>query len=191
MNSASAAPVGAHRVRDIMKTEVVSVRPDTTVRELVKLLAEHRIGGVPVLGDQDELVGIVTATDLVRLAADAALVPLDDLLSHVSPADDGRPDDLLSFLESGAWGEGDSLAPVASAGEGGEEMGYEEYQVRDLMRAASYSIGPDASIEELAHLMLRGRVHRTPVIDHGRLVGIVTTFDVLRAVAGEAAPTSS
>lgn len=188
MTDAVPEALRTYRVRDIMQTEVVSVRPDTTVRDLVRLLAKQRIGGVPVLGEQDELIGIVTTTDLVRLAADAAAGPLDDLLSRLAPGSEGRADDLLSFLGSDAWGDAESLAPVGKAADGEEEVAYEEYQVRDLMRSAPHVVRPEASIDELARVLLQGRIHRAPVVDGGRLVGIVTTFDVLRAVVGAVAP---
>jgi CBS domain-containing protein len=173
------------RVRDIMQAEVVSVRPESTVRELVRILAEHQIGGAPVVSEDGKLVGIVTTTDLVRLAAEAAAVPLDELLTQLDPGETAAESrDLLSFLATDAWGDAESLAPVASSP--GDEMPghYEEYTVQDIMRPATRAVAPDASLEALARIFLEGHVHRAPVMEGGRLVGIVTTFDVLRAVAG-------
>jgi CBS domain-containing protein len=59
-------------VRDIMQTDVVTVSTDTTARRLAKLLADEEISGVPVLDANGVLAGVVSATDLVRLAADEA-----------------------------------------------------------------------------------------------------------------------
>jgi CBS domain-containing protein len=162
----------------------VSVEPETTVRELVRLLARERIGGVPVLGEQGEMVGIVTATDLVRLAAEASEGPLDDLLSRLSVGSEEGGEDLLSFLATDAWGDAESLAPVDRPSPDDNGTAYEEYRVRDLMRPASYAVSPDITLEELARILLKARIHRAPVVEDGRLVGIVTTFDVIRVVAG-------
>jgi len=184
MNDRPAVPATGLHVRDIMRTDIVSVTPETTVRELVRSLAERRIGGVPVLNERGELVGIVTTTDLVRLAADAAEVPLAGLLDQVTPPSiRDEADGLLSFLSSDAWGDAESLAPVERIGtEGGME--YEEYRVADIMRPAQCTVAPDEPLNALARRLLESHVHRAPVIEQGRLVGIVTTFDILRAVAG-------
>jgi CBS domain-containing protein len=182
-NSDLAAPA-VIRVRDIMAADVVSVRPDTTVRELVQVLAGRQIGGAPVLTEAGELVGIVTTTDLVRLASDAADVPLGDLLTRLSTGQlDNQADGLLSFLATDAWGDSESLAPLPPSEEPPAELDYEEYLVRDIMRSPRCVVRSDDSLEALARALLDGHVHRAPVLDDGRLVGIVTTFDVLRAVA--------
>jgi len=171
-------------VRDLMRTDVVRVEPGTTVRELVRTLAEHRIGGAPVLDPDGRLVGIVTTTDLVRLAAEAAEVPLADLLGDVAPAGtDPQVDGLMSFLAADAWGDSESLAPLSGTDAEDPALEYEEYTVADIMRPARCVVRPDDSLESLASALLGAHVHRAPVVEAERLVGIVTTFDVLRVIA--------
>jgi CBS domain-containing protein len=171
-------------VRSIMQTDVVTVHPSTTVRDLVRLLAERRIGGTPVVDGSGALVGIVSTSDLVRLAAGAAEPALSDVLATLLPgAPDAGAEGLVSFLAMDGWGDAESLAPVADAEGGGQSPVYEEYLVRDVMRRAPFSVAPESNLRELAVLFLRERIHRAPVVEGGRLVGIVTTFDVLRAVA--------
>jgi CBS domain-containing protein len=178
----------AVRVADIMQPEVVTVRPQTTVRELVRLLAERRIGGAPVVGEAGELVGIVTTTDVMRLAADAAETPLEELLARLTPdAEDGGSRDLLSFLEAEAWGDAESLAPARPNSVADAELEYEEYRVSDIMRPAPRAVRPTDSLRVLATVLLENRIHRAPVVEAGRLVGIVTTYDVLRTLAGTSA----
>jgi len=90
-------------VRDIMTTGVVTVRPDTPYRTVAALFREHRVSGFPVTGDDGKVIGVVTETDLMALAAgqrhrghrrghdpgDQATA--GDLMSH--PAVTARPDD--------------------------------------------------------------------------------------------------
>jgi CBS domain-containing protein len=184
MNETARDAITSVSVRDLMRTDIVAVEPTTTVRELVRTLAEHRIGGTPVLDAEGRLVGIVTTTDLVRLAAEAAEVPLADLLGDIAPeGTDPHVDGLMSFLAADAWGDAESLAPLSAPD--GEDTGieYEEYTVADIMRPARCTVKPDDSLESLARALLEAHVHRAPVLEAERLVGIVTTFDVLRVVA--------
>lgn len=59
----------------------------------------------------------------------------------------------------------------------------DDYVVEDIMSTANFHVGPDASLSELADLLLKRRIHRALVMEDGALLGIVTTVDVLRAIA--------
>ncbi|HDH34271.1 MAG TPA: CBS domain-containing protein, partial [Nitrospirae bacterium] len=54
------------KAKDIMTVDVFTVKPETTVEELARLLIEHKISGVPVVGDDDQLIGVVTENDLIK-----------------------------------------------------------------------------------------------------------------------------
>lgn len=69
MISFAASPVVAATVRDIMQSEVLAVVPEMTVRELIHLLLEERISGAPVLGPTGKVLGVVSSTDVLRMAA--------------------------------------------------------------------------------------------------------------------------
>jgi CBS domain-containing protein len=69
------APARPATVRDVMKTDVVAVVPEMTVRELIQLLLEEQITGAPVLGPTGKVLGVVSSTDVLRLAARCRLVP--------------------------------------------------------------------------------------------------------------------
>lgn len=169
-------------VREIMQTGVVTVAPEATVTELAQLLYERGISGAPVCDGGGKVLGVVSATDLVRLAAeDGALVAVEEAW----PADPGLRDD---FEDE----EDDELAPYFLdadvgaydwAGAGAEPAVFDRYTVRDIMTRATFSVRPRATIAELARFLLRARIHRALVLEDGRLTGIVTTSDVLRAVA--------
>lgn len=127
-------------VRDTMQTDVIGIRPDATVRELVQLLAQEHISGVPVITAQGRTVGVVSATDIVLRAA-------------VHDPHDGT-------------------AP------------WYEFQVEDIMTPGPLMVTPEATLPELAYFMLQCHVHRALVTEHGQLLGIVTTFDLLRSIVG-------
>jgi predicted transcriptional regulator len=69
MISFAASPTVAATVRDIMQSEVLAVVPEMTVRELIHLLLEERISGAPVLGPTGKVLGVVSSTDVLRMAA--------------------------------------------------------------------------------------------------------------------------
>jgi CBS domain-containing protein len=76
-------------VRDVMTTGVVTVRPDTTYRELAAMFRQHRVSGFPVTAEDGKVIGVVSESDLIALAGGAA--PLR--APHGRPGHRGRPDD--------------------------------------------------------------------------------------------------
>ena len=159
-------------VRDIMNADVVTVAPTTDVRDLVQLLARHRISGVPVVDPSGDLAGVVSATDVVALAAyggDAAR----------GAGSWENEEGALDEETSSYWRTTDAPLEFVMA----SATNVPEYQVSDIMTPAVFSVPSTASLPELARFLLRGRIHRALVVDDGELVGIVSAFDVLNAVA--------
>jgi CBS domain-containing protein len=172
-------------VRDIMQTPVVTVSPGTTVRQLSRILADAEISGAPVVGLDGSLLGVVSATDVVRLAADDADVHVATSGSMLDPSvvrdpdeeDEAEPDPFGFFLPEDS--------PLTREGflEQFAETELDSVLVRDIMTPVTFSIAADASIRELAEFLVRGRIHRAVVVEGHRLRGIVTSGDVLRAVS--------
>ena len=178
------------RVKDIMQTDVVSVAPDATVVALIHLLAENDISGVPVVDDTGRVVGVVSTTDVVHMAADANEdqafgssdrddQPLGEWGVRGEDPDDDIAEDLYNYFLTirGPRVAIDSAPAWDSASELNRNL------VRDIMTPAAFYIGPTATVPELAAFLVRGRIHRALVMDQDCLVGIVTTIDVLQAVA--------
>ncbi len=94
----AATPVVAATVRDIMHSEVLSVVPEMTVRELIHLLLEERISGAPVLGPNGKVLGVVSSTDVLRLAASGTApdARVSEIMTPVAFA--VHPDESLSDL---------------------------------------------------------------------------------------------
>lgn len=83
MSTTDARQEGEALVRDIMTTPVITVRPELGVKELASLFREKRLGGVPVVNDDDNLVGIVTEGDLMAMDADVPLPHYFELLDSI------------------------------------------------------------------------------------------------------------
>jgi len=142
-----------------MERDPVTVSPDDDVEKVVRLLREHELPGVPVVNDGGRCVGIVTEADLVLSEADADF----HLPHHI---------DLLGgvvFLEPMKHFE-DRLRKAFAT------------RVSEMMTADPITIEQDASIDEAARVIAEHRHNRLPVVEHGRLVGVVTRLDVLEAL---------
>lgn len=140
------------KVRDVMTTDVVPVLPSTRLGELARLLAERRISGAPVVDRAGVLVGVVSEADLVAKQV-------------------GRPMTRRSALD---WIFGDEPRPGELRRQGATTVG-------EAMSAPPITVAPDRPLREAAALMVDRGVNRLPVTDDGRLVGIVTRADVVRA----------
>jgi CBS domain-containing protein len=150
-------------VRDIMETDVPAVLPGDSVEAVLKILRAHDLPGVPVVNEGGRCVGIITEADLV-LAGEG-----DDLhLPHYFELFGG-----FVFLESMSHFEERLKRAFASTAE-------------QMMTTDPVTIEASASVEEAAQTIARRKHNRLPVIEHGRLVGVVTRVDVLDALTAEA-----
>jgi CBS domain-containing protein len=145
-------------VGDIMQTEVITVGPNTTVRELANILAEHKISGVPVVDEEDRVVGMGSEADIIVQDAELHFpyyVPLHDSVIY-----------LQSFHKF-------------------EERLHKMFgsQVKEIMSTEVTAIAPDATVRDAATLMADREINRLPVVAEGRLVGIVTRHDIVQAIA--------
>jgi CBS domain-containing protein len=148
--------------RDIMQTDVITIGPDATVRELADLLAEHEISGVPVVDAEGALVGIVTEGDVI----------LQDAELHFPH--------YVQFLDSVIY-----LESVRKF----EERFRKTFgnKVADVMSTEVFTVAPGSTIHELTTLMADNKVNRLPVVEDGNLVGIITRGDIVRAIAARGA----
>jgi CBS-domain-containing membrane protein len=144
--------------RDIMTREVVTIQEDASVEALAKLLEEHRIGGAPVLDRNGALVGVVTQSDLVQRSRDLELPPALNIL------------DIHLFLETPSHFK-KRLEKLLGG------------RVKDVMTENPHSVAPDTPVNEIARLMSSQGVHTLPVLEGGKLVGIVGKLDLIRGVA--------
>ena len=175
-------------VLDIMRTELVTVGPDMSVHDLSRLLADNEISGAPVVDVDGEVLGVVSMTDIVRLAGSEAdihaspspLVAGELSLEPPQEEEYEEEQDVVDYFRHA------HAPPVMAGPAGGEAAGsdLDHFDVREIMTPANFHIHPDSDLRELAVFLLRGRIHRALVMEDDRLVGIVTTVDLLRTMAG-------
>lgn len=168
------------RLRDIMTTDVVSVPPGATLREVAEVLAERQVSGAPVV-DDGRVVGVITATDLVRFESpEAAPRPRRP---EQGGREEGRPEPPPSFVVE-LWAEpGPEVLERFLEARSMEADPLDRHTAAEIMTPDVVALPPDAEIHAAAERMLRERVHRVLVMEDGRLVGVVSSTDVLRAVA--------
>jgi CBS domain-containing protein len=148
---------GEPLVADVMVTDVVTVTPDMGVKEFAELLREKRIGGAPVVDADGRLVGIVSEGDLMALDADLHFPHYIQFL------------DSVIYLESAKKFEERLKKAVAAT-------------VADIMTDEVKTVRPDDPVRKAATLMSDHRFDRVPVVDGGKVVGIVGRHDVLKAL---------
>lgn len=171
------------RLKDIMETDVVAVAPELTLRELVEVLGEQGVSGAPVVANGN-VVGVVSTTDILELEGDRPVAPTRRPTSGLEESEaTGRSELTLSPAEffSDTWEIG-ALEWMRTGG-GREWDILDENTVSDVMTRDVLSRPSRTSVREAAALMLEAHVHRILVIDDGELKGIVTTTDIVRAVA--------
>jgi len=153
------------RVRDVMKAEVVKISPEATAPEIQREFLRARVGALPVVASDGRLQGIVSRSDIVR--QQSVEQSLAELASSGIDADLSAPAGRLS-LDSIGEAVGRRLARL---------------RARDLMIRDVVTVSPDDSLAEAAHRMLDRRIHRLPVVEEGRLVGILSAFDFVTLYA--------
>lgn len=150
------------KVRDVMTPNVVSVTADLTVAEVAKLMLDRRISAVPVIDGSEKVVGVISEGDLIRRPE------LD--------TDKPRSRWLRFFMSD----EDRARDYVKTHG----------LRARDVMSQPVVGVSPDATLTDVVNLMTARRIKRVMVLEHGKLVGVITRSDLLRMLhAREAMPT--
>jgi CBS domain-containing protein len=149
-------------VRDIMETDVPVVTVADPVEKVISVLRDHDLPGVPVVNEGGRCVGIITEADLVIAGEDEELH-----LPHYVQLFGG-----VVFLESISHFEERLRKAFASTAE-------------DMMTPDPVTIEPSSTVREAARVIARRKHNRLPVVEHGRLVGVVTRVDVLDALTSD------
>ncbi|HTO61356.1 MAG TPA: CBS domain-containing protein [Bradyrhizobium sp.] len=143
---------------DVMTTKVLSAGPDTSVADAARLMVSNNISGLPVIDGAGRLAGIVTEGDFLRRAETGT---------------ERHRTRWLEFL----------LGPGRLAD---EYVRTHAQRVEEVMTRDVATVTEDASLDEIVRLMERRRIKRVPIIRDGKLVGIVSRANLLRALASVA-----
>ncbi len=143
---------------EIMTRAVVTVNKNLAIKELSKLFIENRFNGVPVVDDDDNVIGVVTQGDLIEQNKNLHIPTVITLF------------DAVLFLDSEKKFESDVKKLTGTT-------------VEDIYHKHAISVGPTTSISEITTLMAEKDIHTLPVLDDDKLVGVIGKRDVIRALA--------
>jgi CBS domain-containing protein len=145
------------KVRDIMTRDVISIPEDATIGSLCTLLSQFRLSALPVVDKQGVLVGIVSEKDVIA--------------HEVAGTEPGFANSDLLELISAKYVDPEEIRP-------GKSVAF----VEEVMTRNVVTITPEESVVDAAKIFCRNRFHRIPVVEEGKLIGIVSTVDVLKAL---------
>ncbi len=193
-------------VRTIMTQQPVTLGHDSTIRDAVGIIVKKKIGGIPIIGNDGTLAGIVTERDVLRvLGADRSTLNVEDVMTTSLRVTE--PDCPIAKVTKDMTTCRFRRLPVVSdevlygiitatdimrylgsrevfsrltTGQVGEVTAL---PVRTLVAGSLITTTPDKSINEAAREMLKKNIGALPVIEDSRLIGLVTEFDLVRAFA--------
>lgn len=142
---------------DIMTSPAITIGPDADITEAAKILLDRDINGLPVVDDSGRVVGIICQSDLVRMQKSLPIPSLFTLLDGFVPLS------TTALLET-------EVKRIAAS------------KVADAMTRKVEFISPDTGVDVIAALMVDKQFHTLPVVDQGRLVGVVGKRDILRTL---------
>jgi CBS domain-containing protein len=141
------------QAQDVMTTKVATIGAGASVREAARLMHERNVSALPVVNEKGRVVGIVSEGDLVRRRE-------------------------LSTETEGSW-----WLLALTQGSARDYLKTHGTTVRDVMTRPVIGVRPSASLKQIARLLARHGIKRVPVLDAGRLVGIVSRADLVRQLA--------
>ena len=151
------------KAHEVMTRDVFTVSADWPVKQLTRFLIDHSITGAPVVNDKNEVLGVVSLTDVANHLNVTGTAPsLDGTHDFFIPAEDGE------------YGQEKARNLHLESSEG--------LSVRDIMTPMLFTVNEEASVKDVADAMIRGRIHRVLVTQENRLVGIITSLDLLEII---------
>lgn len=155
------------KIKDIMNKDVIVCAPDDTLGHLAYLFKKNHISGIPVV-DKGKVVGLVSETDLIKLFKTPEF---SNELWLPSPFEiiEIPIRNLVKLEETKKFFENMKLRPV-----------------KDIMTGTVHAISPDDDLEDASTMMVKYDVNRLPVLDNGKLVGIVARSDIIKGLSESA-----
>jgi len=142
-------------VADYMTRTAITIGSDAAIMDAARLMLDHNISGLPVLDAAGQLVGIISESDLLRERDDR---------------DEAQRPRWLEYM-------------IERAEKTDEAARFQDRKVSDAMTKDPVVVGPQTSLREACRLLERRRIKRLPVVQNGKLVGILARADLVRAFA--------
>lgn len=152
--------------RDLMQKDVLTLSPETPLISAHRLFVQEEIHGAPVVEEDGRVVGVVSTLDLLRAVEEehergsSAASYFRDTLEFSSPSWSRLSEDFQDRLS--------------------------ELSVRDVMNAEVVAVAPDATVPAVARTLRANRIHRVLVLEEGKLLGLISTFDLVGLIEGGA-----
>jgi len=146
------------KARDIMTRDIITVTRETSIQELSRIFMDKGVNGLPVVDEDGNVVGVVTQGDLIEQKKQLHIPTVIALFDWVMP------------LESEKKFEADVKRMTAA-------------KVGDIYHKGAITVEADADLTEVATLMAEEDAHTLPVVEDGRLVGIIGKLDIIRGFA--------
>lgn len=143
--------------RDIMTKNVITVKKNATIEEIAKILTDNNIGGVPVVDDNNSLLGIITSKDLLYKDIEPRIPSYIEVLGGV-------------FFVEGIKHYEEELRKLLAS------------QAEEIMTKKVITITEDTEVKDIAELIVEKGVNRLPVLKDDKLVGIISRGDVVKSL---------
>ena len=145
------------KAKDVMTRDVISVTPKTGVTDIARLLLEKRFNGVPVVNQNGDLVGVISQSDLI---AEQKKLPIPSVFAIL-----------------------DAFIPIYPPSKIAKEVQkIAAMNASEAMTANPVTVSPEAGIDEIASIMVNKSIYTIPVLEGGKLVGIIGKEDILRTL---------
>jgi CBS domain-containing protein len=140
-----------------MAKDVLTVTPETSISQAASLLLQYHVNGMPVVDEENKLVGIICQSDIITQQKQLPLPTIFTLLDGIIPLTS------MSHMEK-------EVQKMAAT------------NVGEAMTPDPTSVTPDTELEDMAEIMVTKNYHTLPVVEGGKLVGIIGKEDVLRTL---------
>ncbi|HQD51171.1 MAG TPA: CBS domain-containing protein [Defluviitaleaceae bacterium] len=146
------------KAKDIMERNVLAIKKDVFVKDIAKIMFDNKISGLPVVDDENKVIGVVTEKDLFLKEKESTFPAYIEFLGSLLFSEEIKKyDEELKKLS--------------------------QTTAEEIMTREVHTITEDATIEEIANIMVNKNVNRVPVVDKGgRIVGIVSRADMLKTI---------
>jgi CBS domain-containing protein len=144
------------KASDVMTSKVISISPEASLKDMIQLMLDHRISGLPVVTKDGKLVGMITE---------------GDCLHRVETGTEERRSFWRDLL-------------IGSETLANEYIRSHGRKVSEVMTPDPISIAPDTDLSEVIHVLEKNRIKRVPVVKDGKIVGILSRANLLQALSG-------
>jgi len=144
------------KVRELMKKDVIVIKKGASYQEVSKILVDNKISGAPVVDEEGKIIGVVSEKDLFRAIYPGYSEFYESPESHLD----------FEKLEEGAKSTGDK-------------------KVEEFMSTRLIIADPETPVLKIGALMVASGIHRVPVVENGKVVGMVSRRDIYRAILKE------